>query len=93
MDASIRESEPQGEPTGLRVWEGGGSECLPVMGRIGIASLDNIIPRESEQTSTWSLITREFGELSREGKQMTAGIVLAGAPFCARAQDGSKRVA
>jgi hypothetical protein len=21
---------------GLRVWEGGGSECLPVMGRIGV---------------------------------------------------------
>jgi len=59
----------------------------------GKASLDNIIPRRSEQTSIWSLITREFGELSREGKQMTAGIVLTGAPFCARAQDGSKRVA
>jgi hypothetical protein len=52
-----------------------------------------------------SLVTREFGEPSQEGKQMTAGIVLAGALSCAAktgiykldkrsgaAQGGSKRV-
>jgi len=32
-----RESEPQGEPMGLRAEDGGKSECLPVTGRIGIA--------------------------------------------------------
>ena len=32
----IRESEPQGALMGLRVWDGGGSECLPVMGGIGV---------------------------------------------------------
>jgi hypothetical protein len=31
-----RESEPQGEPMGLRVEDGGRSECLPVVGRIGV---------------------------------------------------------
>jgi hypothetical protein len=30
------ESEPQGELMGLRVEDGGRSECLPVMGRIGV---------------------------------------------------------
>jgi len=35
-DASARESEPQGEPMGLRVWDGGGSESLPVIGVIGV---------------------------------------------------------
>jgi RNA-directed DNA polymerase len=65
---------------GLRVWEGGGSECLPVMGGIGAESSDNIAPRESGQTSAWSLITRKFGKPSKEGKQMTAVATLAGAP-------------
>jgi len=36
VDTSTQESEPQGEPTGLRVRDGGGSEWLPVMGRIGV---------------------------------------------------------
>jgi hypothetical protein len=31
-------SEPQGKPTGLRVWEDGASECRSVMGRIEIES-------------------------------------------------------
>jgi len=65
---------------GLRVWEGGKSECLPVMGRIGVAPSGNITPRESGQTSTWLLVTRKLGKPPQEGKQMTAGIVLAGAP-------------
>jgi hypothetical protein len=33
---AIRESEPQGTLMGLRVWDGGRSECLPVMGGIGV---------------------------------------------------------
>ena len=41
------------------------------MGEIGIASADKSIPRESEQTSTWSFITRTFGEPTKEAKQMT----------------------
>src|SRR3990172_331176 len=31
------ESEPQGTLMGLRVWDGGKSESLPVMGRTGVA--------------------------------------------------------
>ena len=34
---------------GLRAKENGKSEGRPVMGRIGVTSQDNIIPRESEQ--------------------------------------------
>jgi hypothetical protein len=45
---------------GLRVWDDGGSECRSVMGRIGIESIDNIIPRESGQTSVWSLVARKI---------------------------------
>jgi hypothetical protein len=52
--------QPQGEPMGLRVWEEGKSECRVVMTRIGVAVKTNITPRESGQTSLWSLITREF---------------------------------
>lgn len=52
--------QPQGEPMGLRVWEEGKSECRVVMTRIGVAASANITPRESGQTSLWSLITREF---------------------------------
>jgi RNA-directed DNA polymerase len=32
----------------------------------------NIIPRESAQTSLWSFRTREFGQPTEEGRQMTA---------------------
>jgi RNA-directed DNA polymerase len=73
----------------LRVRESGGSECLPVMGRIGVESqgsnreqeqMDNITPRANGQTSTWSLITREFEKPSGQGRQMTAVATLAGAP-------------
>jgi len=35
-------------------------------------SIGNIIPHESEQTSTWSSITREFGKSTDKEKQMTA---------------------
>jgi RNA-directed DNA polymerase len=40
------------------------------MGRIGMESKDNLIPRESGQTSAGSCVTRERVELSREEKQM-----------------------
>ena len=74
---------------GLRVREGGRSECFPVMGRIEVESrcfdreqeqTDNIASRASGQTSTWSLVTREFGEPLQQGRQMTAVATLAGAP-------------
>ena len=42
----------------------------------------NIIPRESGQTSIWSFITRELGELTEKAKQMTAEMSrTAGAAF------------
>jgi hypothetical protein len=45
---------------GQRVKERGKSESLPVIGRIGIESKENIIPRESGQTSARSFITRKL---------------------------------
>ena len=48
---SSRESRPQGEPMGLRVWEDGLSECRSVIDLIGVALLvfkrrpSNITPR------------------------------------------------
>lgn len=55
-----------------RVKERGKRKCLPVMGWIGVESQqDDIIPRESEQTSPWSHITRELEKPTQEAKQMT----------------------
>jgi RNA-directed DNA polymerase len=74
---------------GLRVRESGESECPPVVGRIEVESqgsdreqeqTGNITSRANGQTSTWSLITREFEKPSGQGKQMTAVATLAGAP-------------
>jgi len=46
---------------GLWVKDGGGSERRLVTRRIGVApSYGNITPRESGQTSTWSLVTRKL---------------------------------
>ena len=56
----------------VREWEDGRSESQPVMGRIGVEAKADIIPRESGQTSIWSIFTREHGEPSKEGKQMKA---------------------
>jgi hypothetical protein len=39
---------------GMQVEDDGKSECQAVMAWIGIESLDNITPHESEQTSIWS---------------------------------------
>jgi hypothetical protein len=38
----------------MQVEEDGKSECRVVMARIGVESLDNITPHESEQTFIWS---------------------------------------
>jgi hypothetical protein len=43
---------------GLKVKEDRKSECQPVTGGIGFELIDEINPRESGQTSIWSLITR-----------------------------------
>jgi hypothetical protein len=44
----------------LRVKEDGESECQSVMEWIGIEAQADIIPHESEQTSIWSLITKDL---------------------------------
>ena len=70
---ATRESEPQGEPKGLRVGDGGKSECLPVAGRIGVepgsctvsATKGYITPRESGRERTRST-TSYPGRSSRE---------------------------
>jgi len=55
----------------LRVEDDGESECQPVMGWIGVKAYANMTPRESGQTSIWSLITRAFVKSIKETKQMT----------------------
>jgi RNA-directed DNA polymerase len=56
---------------GWRVQDGGKSERCSVMEQIGVAPYGNITPRESGQTSTWSLITRELDQSTKEATQMT----------------------
>jgi hypothetical protein len=53
-----RESNPQGEPMGMPVEEGGESQGRSVMDRRGIEPRGKIIPRASGPTSAWSLVTR-----------------------------------
>jgi len=60
----------QSELLELRVEDDGESESWSVMDWIGIASKDNIIPRESGQTSIGSCVTREQVEPLKEEKQM-----------------------
>jgi len=59
---------------GLRAWEGGESECLSVMEGIGVEPTGDITPRESGQTSTWSLVTRKPGKLPSRGKADDGGL-------------------
>ena len=47
----------------VQVEEDGKSECRVVMTWIGVESLDNITPHESEQTSIWSFNARNRCEL------------------------------
>jgi RNA-directed DNA polymerase len=68
----------------MRVKEDGESECHPVMGRIGIASIDNTIPRASGPTSIWSFITREPDKPTEGEKQMAAVTTPAGAFSCVK---------
>ena len=49
--ASLWESKPRGVPMGWWVKDGGRSEGRPVTGRIGVAPVGNITPRESGLTS------------------------------------------
>ncbi len=76
-DASARESDPQGEPTGLRVGDGGRSEGLPVMGRIeaepgdcAVRALERVhhLTRKRADFLSRSLVTRKFGEPPSRGK-------------------------
>ena len=58
--------------TRQRVKERGESECLPVMGWIGVElEQGDITPSESEPTSPWSHITRELEKPTQETEQMT----------------------
>jgi RNA-directed DNA polymerase len=57
---------------GWRVKEDGKSEGRSVMERIPVEPSGNITGRESEQTSVWSSVTREFGEPIPETLPMTA---------------------
>jgi hypothetical protein len=75
---------------GLWVWDGGKSESLPVMGGIGVEPVVEVretrrlarsLHAQAWQTSTGSLVTREFGKLLERGMQMTAVATLAGAPL------------
>jgi RNA-directed DNA polymerase len=65
-----REGELQGKLKGMRTKEDGKSQSPLVMRRIGAESKDNITPRESEQTSVWSFITRTRDKTTKEEKQM-----------------------
>src|SRR5438876_6776611 len=49
------------------------------MGWIGVERPRNMTPRTSGQTSIWSFITRELGQLLAERRQMTAVTTLTGA--------------
>jgi len=67
----VQESNPQGKLTEMRVEEGGKSESRSVMERREAEPKGNMASRESGQTSTRSLITREFDKPIKEEKQMT----------------------
>ena len=80
---ATRESEPQGEPMGLRVEDGGRSECLSVMGRIGVepggctVSTINRVHYPTRKRADFlsrSLVTRTFGEPLSRGKANDGGL-------------------
>jgi RNA-directed DNA polymerase len=74
-----RESEPQGKPIGVRAEEEGRSERHLVMRWRGVERPRNITPRASGQTSLWSFVPRELGQLLTERSQLTAVTTLTGA--------------
>jgi hypothetical protein len=78
-----RESEPQGEPMGLWVGDGGKSECLPVIGRIGVepggctvsaAKRVHHSTRKRADFLSRSLVTRKFGKPLSGGKADDGGL-------------------
>ncbi len=80
---ATRESEPQGEPMGLLVGDGGRSECLPVMGRIGVepggctvsvAKRAHHPTRKRADFLSRSLVTKTFGEPLSRGKANDGGL-------------------
>jgi len=80
---ATRESEPQGEPTGLRVEDGGKSECLLVMRRIGIepggctVSAAERVHHPARKRADFlprSLVTKTFGEPPSRGKANDGGL-------------------
>jgi hypothetical protein len=79
---ATRESKPQGEPRGLRVGDGGRSECLPVIGRMGVEpgecavrALERVHhpTRKRADFLTRLLVTRKFGEPLSRGKANDGG--------------------
>ena len=71
---------------GRRVEDEGGSECRPVIERIGVEPPGEIIPRESGLTSLWCLRTRPSEQLAWETEQMTAACLLVRSPACSARQ-------
>src|SRR5437879_5548151 len=67
---------------GRRVEDEGESERRPVIGRIGVESLDKITLRESGLTSLGCLRTRPSEQLAWETEQMTAACLLVRSPAC-----------
>src|SRR5262249_43307785 len=67
-----RESEPRGEPTGLRGEEEGASECRPVMGRIGLATL----PHPKGGRLPAGVGGRERSANRRRGRRRSVGAVV-----------------
>ncbi len=65
----VTAGEPQGKLLVLRVEEFGKSKCFSVMEEIPTGVQ---VGRESEQTSEWLLMAREYDKSMNEGKQMTA---------------------
>jgi len=79
----LTESEPQGTLTGLRVWDGGKSESLPVMGRIGVEPDEEgreprrratSLPVQAGRLPPGGSSRKNLTNHSKVGKQMTAGI-------------------
>jgi len=75
-----RVGDPQEEPMGRRVKDGGESECRPRTGRIGVEPPGDITPPERGQTSLGSPVTRESWPTDPGGDaDMSAAATLAGA--------------
>jgi N-terminal domain of reverse transcriptase len=79
------DSDSREELTGRRVKDGGGSECRPVTGRIGVEPKGDITPPERAPTSLGSSLTREPRPTdSGSNADMTRAATPAGAaPGCA----------